>query len=57
MNFKLSFKPVKTQNFEFELPMILKGYGAFDGIKRIIKCEGDKKPEFVVKPNQIVFRK
>jgi len=57
LHFKLSYKPFKTKNFNFKLPIILKGYGSFEGINREVSCKGGKKPEFVVKPNQIVFKK
>ena len=48
MNFNLYYKPESTKNYEFEIPFILKGYGIFDGIKRRVKCKGDRKPEFVI---------
>jgi hypothetical protein len=39
------------------MPIILKGYGPFKGIKRMIKCTGDKKPDFIIGPNNIQFPK
>lgn len=39
------------------MPMILRGYGAFEGITRKVKCIGDTKPDFVIGPNNILFKK
>ena len=57
LKFKLVFGPMEVRNYNFEFPIALEGYGKIDGLKRSIKCIGDKKPRFLISPTTIEFDK
>ena len=40
LKFALYYSPPNIDDYEFELPIIVKGYGSYKGITRMVKCIG-----------------
>jgi hypothetical protein len=53
----LYYSPPHIEDYDFELPIIVKGYGKYEGITRRIKCKGDRAPELIINPSLINFKK
>ena len=41
IKFELSYSPPELSNYEFVLPISIKGYGMIDSLKKVVKCKGN----------------
>ena len=55
--FDLYYSPPAIAEYEFELPITVKGYGPWQGITRMVCCSGEAAPDLVIQPSLINFKK
>jgi hypothetical protein len=56
LKFLLKFTPKDVKSYNFELPIVLAGYGPLESLTRTVKCRG-LKPKLLIDPQIVDFKK